>query len=79
MSPFITKEIEHLKEIKCNMNDDWYIVKQLGKGHFGKVYLGIHSKYGIKAALKFIKIKTEEKNDEILAGVSCSHSQALQR
>ena len=59
----IGHELKKLQDSSCEKKDDWYILKQLGKGAFGQVALAIHSQLGKKAALKYVTIKNKQKTN----------------
>ena len=57
LTPFETDQLKIYKDYPTEGN--WYKCKSLGVGSFGKVYLAIHKEYGFKAALKYIKVRTD--------------------
>ena len=64
MPKAMENKLNQLKESNCEKNEDWYILKHLGKGAFGWVDLAIHETLGKRAALKQVKIKHVDENDK---------------
>ena len=62
MPEAMEKKLKELRDSDCKKNEDWYILKHLGTGAFGRVDLAIHETLGKRAALKQVKIKNVDEN-----------------